>query len=161
MAKKRNKKYNPKRAAQAVTGFLFRGHAVVFLASLDRVVLMNCRQKAAVQASQVTANAITELPHKWLIDMAVLCRDQFGVEYMVNQQVVTRDKHYHRDLCDVLNEQHKLLVKECNPNHVINMGWFATINDVEIDQKTQEDIYRLLNGFECLTTPEAKEAGYV
>lgn len=157
--KKRNKKYNPKMAAARASEHLLKHHAVVYLCSLDRVVLMDTRNKTQVIPSGTVARAITDIPHQWAVDCAVLCRDQFGVEYIVNQQVATKNRYYHADLIDALNEEHWLLIKECNPQHILNYGWFATLNDVEIPQARQEEIYRMLEGFECLTKPEAEAEG--
>lgn len=160
-AKKRNKKYDPLKAAGRVSDYLLRGHAVVYLASLDRVALIDCKKRQQVIPSGTTARAITDIPHKWAVTCAVLCRDQMEREYLVTQQVACKDRYYHSDLIDVLNEQHQALIKTCNSLHAINYGWMATVNDEEIDLKTQESIYRMLEGFECLNKQEAIAEGIV
>ena len=160
-AKKRAKKYDPKRSAGRVVEHLLRNHAVVYLCSLDQIVLMDCKHQVQVIPSGTTARAITDLRHQWTVDCAILCRDQFEKEYLVTQQIATTGKYYHAELIDVLNKHHQELIKTCNDQHIINYGWFATVNDQEIKQETQELIYRKLGGFNCLNKSEAKKDGFI
>jgi len=159
--KRRTKKYDPFRSAGRVSDYLLKRHAIVYLVSLDRCVMVDCRAMHPVQPSSTTARAITDIPHQWAINCSVLCRDQFGKEYLVTQQVACKGRYYHSDLIDVLNDNHKALVKTCNEQHVINYGWIATVNDEEIDPAEQEQIYRMLDGFECYTKREAIAEGII
>jgi hypothetical protein len=159
--KRRNKKYDPLKAAGRVSEYLLKRHAIAYLVSLDRCVLVDCKAMQPVQPSATVARAITDIPHEWAINCSVLCRDQLGKEYLVTQQVACKGRYYHSDLIDVLNQYHKDLVKTCNKLHVINYGWLATLNDEEIDPAEQEQIYRMLDGFECYTKREAIAEGII
>ncbi len=109
------------------------------------------------------ADAIAQCCDLWRIHCLVLCRDATGKPYTKGFVVKLESPAKQHELNKHLSHMHyDFMRKECNTNHVLTLGWIATLSDSITDElcaKIMEDLgawsdfdYCISNGDGTFTT---------
>lgn len=157
MSKRKGKKYDPHKTIRTMSRFLMRHKVIVCLTTVDDLAVFDYKTMKLHQPDKYLLHALATDRFKWSVECAVLCRRQDGEEYLVTQKVVCEQPYTHAELVGVLNDVHRDLIASCNQLHTLNFGWIAMVSDEDVPLEKQEALYRLLDGFECLTRPEAEK----
>ena len=91
----------------------------------------------------------------WCISLCVMLRDHFGKEYYDHAQYVMPYPVTQTSISDSLQQRHAELVKANNANHVVNLGWVASIRD-NVTTDTVESLMHQLDAWDYLAKWEVQ-----
>lgn len=147
--KKRNKRYNPNKINGAIDRIALKKKIVTYVTG-DSVNNLYClNQDKQIQVDKRLAFALGNQPFEWSVIIAVFCRDQNGEEYLKSELVSAKEKYFQHELIEVLNEQHKALIKSVNRNHFIGAGWLASPEGRDFSESETDRIFRKLGAFQA------------
>ncbi|MGE8501649.1 MAG: hypothetical protein ACN6P1_05365 [Pseudomonas sp.] len=117
--------------------------AVLDIEHLELQVLVDWKKPAAITCNRRVAvvDAITEMPHRWSIYLAALCRDQHGVPYMRSVEVAPQGNYKAAHLSDVIEAYCVDLKGSSNPNHLVGMAWIAIPAEVTLTEAQAERVF--------------------
>lgn len=144
------KKHNAhKRLRRVANSMLRQNHvATVFVGGNNGYShLVNHKTQQIITPSPSLVESMTKLGFQWSTFIAVMCKDEFGQEYMKAQQFDIDQQLKQSELAEYLNDQHFGLIKSCNSNHLINVGWISSPFPIEWEEKQVSEIFGLLGGW--------------
>jgi hypothetical protein len=122
--------------------------AVAFATGGDGLChLIHSRTGKQLRADSNLITAIENVPHRWSILIAALCRKSTGEEYMQTKQITVPHVIYQRDIAGALSDMHDELCRQCNPNHLIGAAWMANPTGVDIDDSAAAKVFESLGGW--------------
>ncbi|KPA95393.1 hypothetical protein [Pseudomonas asplenii] len=71
------------------------------------------------------SDALCDIAHRWTIYIAGICIRQDGTEYIKSIDIKPDGVHMVERLSDVLEHFYKEVKADCNPIHLVGMGWLA------------------------------------
>lgn len=139
------KPYNHKaRMANYYRSMLRSNHvAVLDIEHLELQVLVDWKKPAAITCNRRVAvvDAITEMPHRWSLYLAALCRDQHGMPYMKSMEIAPQGIYKAAQLEEVTEAYCVELKAGCNPNHLIGLAWLAIPAEVTLTEAQAERVF--------------------
>lgn len=148
MAKPR-KKYNPNKGKELRAVRAMRHLHVAFVtgSNMDKCVLIDSRDGALCNPTQVIADVITKVPFHWTLHLAGFGRKESGLEFMEYEVITTQNKYLQSDLVDYLNDRHQALIKGMNQNRLIGAGWLANISGRELEETKLIELFQKLEAW--------------
>lgn len=107
--------------------------AVVNIDPSGLQVMINWKNGKQIRVRQV-ADALCDIPHRWTIYIAGICVRQDGAQYIKSIDIRPDGVHLAESLADVVEHFYNELKNDCNPNHVIGMGWLAVPGIIDIHE---------------------------
>lgn len=139
------KRYNHKaRLANYYRSMLRSNHVAVLDAEAPELqTLIDWKHAAAITSNSRLAvvDAITDIPSRWSIYLAALCRDQRGEAYMKSVEVSPQGNYKAEQLTEVIEAYCVELKAGCNPNHLVGMAWIAIPDDVTLSEAQAARIF--------------------
>lgn len=114
--------------------------AVVNVAPPDIQIMANWKNCTQICNVQV-AHALCDLAHRWTIYISVFCQKADGMQYSKSVQFTPPGIHLVAGLEQTMIEQHKALMDDNNPNHVIGSGWIAIPDVIEVDEAAANKLF--------------------
>lgn len=84
--------------------------------------------------SKKVADALCDIPHRWTIHIAGICVRQDGAQYIKSIEAKPDGIHLVEKLSDVIEHFYNEVKSDCNPNHLVGMGWLAVPGVVPISE---------------------------
>ena len=160
--KKRNKKYNPRKASPTVASQQLRMNKLGVWQTCDqehaRVISM--RTHEVFDPASKTAGLISNYPHFWHYTLFVLLREQDGTCYVTTGEPLLPDEKglplskrrlNQADLANSLNSAHHKFLESVNQLHVVNTGWVAFPYPQEISEELIYEISSSLGAWKYLS----------
>lgn len=82
----------------------------------------SCRR---IRHGKMVADAICDIPHRWVIYFGVFCIDQTGKRYIKAVEIAPQGIYKSGSLTEVIGDHYEALIDGCNPKHRIGSGWIA------------------------------------
>lgn len=157
-AKKVRKKYNANKRYDKCADVLCRDILIVYTGSQNKEMFGFNRNTGkriyvldpTIFKSMFTAN------FNWVYQLNVFCRTQQGEEYTALMEVGSPHPCLHSQLLNSLNVYHKELISKCNPLHILNIGYVASIGKESVDPEIVNKIYEQLNVYDALSPWEVE-----
>lgn len=156
MSKKPRKKYNPMSIALKMAKSFSKRFAIVWAGTLTAQVVSIGTSKP-VQLSKSEAYAITDTPHKWKVYLCVMCRDNFGKDYIQTQELVFTNEYYSSEVSDIVTDKLNDFYRTCNQNHRVNVGWIATTSEKDLSDRALAEMMTDIGAWSFLALWETKE----
>ena len=141
MKKQRTKKYNPNKVTNKLVKAALKDSAVIFVTGGKGAHLINLKTNVHHAPSAFVAKATERLVAKWCVLCAVMLRKQNGDDYA----------SYYLDYWDKPRTQsqiaidaeavHQRLLKTCNSNHLVNLGWIAVPEMYEFTEDEANEMF--------------------
>lgn len=149
-SKRRNKQYNPRKRLEigitkAYEKFM-DDHMIVFFGESEddqSAVKLYCisQDKLKDKMTQSTCDHILGRQHQWSFYLGALCNDGKH-DYIKSLEVSLDQPVYEAEMFEFLNQQHELLLKDCNSNHLRGFGWIAYHKDYTWDDATALELFK-------------------
>ena len=109
--------------------------------------IIDTNQIGFVRPYVTTTNAITNVPYKWCILLAVFGIDSNGKRYFKSEELKLKARHYHKDLNELLIDKHKAMVANFNVNHRTSVGWLASPSIESWELKQADQLFDLMSPY--------------
>jgi len=121
------KKNNCAARMQRFTRALLRQHSivVVHLHPSGRQGLLNWKTRQSVAAGRLLASGICDIPHHWVIYLAVFC-DSGRQRYIKAIEIAPAGQYKSNQLAEVMEQHHGEVKAICPPAHIVGYGWIAS-----------------------------------
>ena len=141
MNKKRTGKHSKQKRIDMLTRRAVKDLGVVFVLNDTKYAdVVNLRTKQKVSLNNDLDQVIRFKAHPWNLLLAVFCKDNFGKEY-IKMSITRADKPcLQRELDESASKRHAELIRSCNENHLVGVGWIATPYECEFP-KENDPIY--------------------
>ena len=124
-----NRKVQIERSMRALLG---TNHAAVINIDPSGLqIMIHWKNGKQILAKQV-ADALCDIPHRWTIYIAGICVRQDGAQYIKAIDIRPDGFHLVERLADVVEHFYNEVKEDCNPNHLVGMGWLAVPGSVTI-----------------------------
>lgn len=152
MSKKRNKKYNPKAAKQALARQALKNVVIAFVTGQDdKCHFYNVKTHQPIVATESMVKLVGDYPYFWTLHLAGFgiktLADGTQKDYMESEIIRTTSAYYQRDLVNFFNDRHQTLLRSMNQQRLCGAGWIASMNDQELDDATQIKLYSTLGAW--------------
>ena len=152
---RKHRNYSPQRTVTKVVHATLRGTAVIYMANNDRKSrIINLKSHEMYSANLQQAHLLLTATFKWTVYCAVFCRDASGSEYMKAIEVGVDAPCLHDTLFDSMPDEHLKLLRGCNDNHVVNVGWLASPDGISITEAEAGAIFDKHNAWDALASWE-------
>lgn len=151
--KKRIKKYNPSKILRVAGSIITKPLIASFITGDDLVNLFDIKKNKLAKVDLITAKLFSEVRYAWSVLLAVICRDDSGVEYIKTELVTANQEYFQHELIDFLNIQHKALLDKANERHLIGAAWLASPVGRVWDDKEAMGIFNTLGAFSRIKDP--------
>lgn len=166
--KKRNKKYNPRKASPTVASQQLRMNklGVWFTCDNEHARVISMRSKTVFDPASKTARLLSDYPHFWHYTMFVLAKKQDGTRYITTGEPLLPDEKgiplsarrlNQADLANSLDSAHKAFLKSVNTLHIVNTGWVAFPYPQEISEELIYDITADMGAWDYLSRWEKQQ----
>lgn len=138
------KPYNHKaRLANYYRSMLRSNHvAVLDIDHLELQVLVDWKHARPIgNGRAAVATAFTELPHRWSLYLAALCRDQLGTAYMKSVEIAPQGIYKAAQLAEAVETYCVELKAGCNPYHFIGLAWLAIPAEITLTEAQAERVF--------------------
>lgn len=115
--------------------------AVVNIDPAGRQGLIDYGTAKNIAPGRHIADAVCDIAHPWVIYIGAFCIDQSGQRYVKAVEVAPQGIYRSDDLKNVIEENYRALIGECNPKHLIGSGWIANPNDVSLSEEQADRIF--------------------
>jgi len=149
--KKRTKRYNPVKGLAAMSAFNLRGKAIWY-SHKDRgekysVSLIDIDAARVVEVTECIANQISKIKYNWCMTLMCTGEESNGKRRLECQDYPLKEKLYHYQLTDVMNDEHDALAAEFEKrNTLTNVSWLAVPSGCIV---SREQIENILNKFKA------------
>lgn len=148
--KKRNKKNCKVKRATMMATFGTSDLLLVFVGGIRETHALDKKKGSPVDIGPTIAQSLHSIPFKWHVYLAVFCRTQTGEEYIQSEEM-NFPAPYRRELIqDVLNEKHDSLIRSCNQQHILNIGWIASTVPYEFEDEHCSKIFTIQGAWDYL-----------
>lgn len=156
MAKKQRKAYNPHKRLQRVAKATMKKLGVIYVGGNgNKCRMVDASSGRIYNPDQYTATAVSEVRFNWSIFCAVFLRDQEGVEYMKSLTIQVNEPARQQDIAEQVGEIHTELVQGINKKHLVNVGWIARPDGVEMTEQEAGILFDKADAWDSLATWEA------
>lgn len=148
--KKRNKKNCRMKRATMMATYGTSDLLLVYVGGKRETHALDKKAGTPVHIGPTIADSFHSIPFKWHVYLAVMCRTQTGEEYIQSEEM-NFPAPYRRDIIqDMLNKRHDELIRTCNPEHVLNIGWIASTTPHKFDDKHCNKLFTSQDGWDYL-----------
>lgn len=155
--KKRNKKNCKMKRAAMMATFGTSDLLLVYVGGKRETHALDKKTGTPVDIGPSIAQSLHTIPFKWHVYLAVFCRTQTGEEYIQSEEM-NFPAPYKRDLISgVLNDTHDALVRTCNPQHILNIGWIASTVPYDFDDNHCNKLFIQQEGWDYLAEWEREK----
>jgi len=152
---RKHRTYSRQRRVTKVVHATLKGTVVIYMANNDRKSrLVNLKSHDMYSANLQQARVLLTATFPWTVYCAVFCRDATGSEYMKSLEVSVSVPCLHDTLFDSMPDEHLKLLRGCNENHVINVGWLASPDGVHLDEAQAGAIFNKHDAWDALASWE-------
>jgi len=145
----KRKANNPRRRMERLGKAVLKGCAISYIGGDGGLCKMvDIKTQRSFKPGPAIAKTIEAGRYSWSIICAVFCRDQTGKEYMKSIVIKSTEPRQQDELLDVLHDNHKNLLGECNAAHTVSVGWLASPVGHEWTEKEAGDIFTKLNAWD-------------
>lgn len=124
---RKNKKHNRKKRTDHLSRGAVKNLATVFILNEDKYAnLIDLRTGKTVTIDSTLDEAIRKVEHLWSIMTAVFCVKSCGEQYIKYKILHSERPCIQAHLDTTASENHANLIRSCNENHIIGIGWIAT-----------------------------------
>lgn len=109
--------------------------------------LINWKNAKSIPPGRAIADAVCDIPHRWVIYFSVLCCDQLGTRYIKSQEVAPLGVYLSEQLTDVIETCYRDLIDTCNPQHVVGSGWIANPCGVSLAEEQAARVFDAVNAW--------------
>jgi len=159
MSKKiRTKKRNPRKMYDYTVKKALANSVVTYVGSHEKnnVCFYDIQRGEAVGVGPYTEDLLINQKHFWRVTYGVILRTDLGEEYISTEALtVTNRPVYQHEISEMLTEKHTDLIASTNPNHRVNVVWFASPLGREIADQEFADIATKLGAWNFPTQLEA------
>lgn len=149
MSKPRKKHSIHKRHANYSRALLHRLNAVVVWISGQhdsKCILVSLKTGDMIPIGRELQGAIADVAHDWTIYCAAMGRRQDGEEYMKGS-LVEAPRCYQHQISDQLEQIHRQIIADLNPNHLCGAGWIACPYGADITEEQAGQLFEKLGGW--------------
>lgn len=149
MSKPRKKHNINRRHANYSRALLHRLNAVIVWIAGQRnnaCILANLKTGDIIPIGKELQGAITDVAHDWSIYCAAMGRRQDGEEYMKGS-IVKAPRCYQHQIADQLEDIHRSVINDMNPNHRCGVGWIACPWGEDISEEAAGNLLGKLGGW--------------
>ena len=125
MAKKRNKKYNPQKTTNSLVKASIKNSGIIFVTGGRGAHIVNLETNNQYAPSSLVARALGQLVANWTVLCAVLLKDSNGKEYASYYLDHWNINRRQSQIAEEAEAVHQKLLKTCQKNHLVNLGWIA------------------------------------
>jgi hypothetical protein len=126
-----NRKVQIERSMRALLGT--ERAAVISIDPSGLQIMINWKNGKQIRSVPV-ADALCDIAHRWTMHIAGICHQADGAEY-IKMTVFTPDGvHRVATLSDLVEHFYEEVKAECNPNHLVGIGWLAVPGAVEVSE---------------------------
>lgn len=123
----------------------------VFVAGKNESVkVWNTKKKRQEVISQTLANALIDVPYKWLQHCVITGKRQDGQLYSKLEVLEAPHPVKQSQISLACNEQHQNMLKEFNHMHLLTVAWIASPNGVELDNDELNEILTHFGAYDFL-----------
>ena len=140
--KKRNKKYNPMKVAQLVTGYA----AIIHPGVGRSMVLMDMRSMTAFNPTQKMSDVLLKRVHKWTVVTSVVM-DVNGQTVIKSDEHAFSQPYRHKDLVQHLTDSHAEQMRNERSDCVTSFGWIAIPRQVSLSPTQIDQLYQAAERF--------------
>lgn len=116
--------------------------AVLDIEHLELQVLVDWKHARAIgNGREAVATAVTEMPHRWSLYLAALCRDQLGTAYMKSVEIAPQGIYKAAQLAEAVETYCVELKAGCNPYHFIGLAWLAIPTEITLTEAQAERVF--------------------
>lgn len=126
-----NRKVQIERSMRALLG---TNHASVINIDPSGLQIMIHWKNGKQILSKQVADALCDIPHRWTIYIAGICVRHDGAQYIKAVDIRPSGVHLVERLSDVIEHFYNEVKDDCNPNHLVGMGWLAVPGVVPITE---------------------------
>lgn len=120
------------RMDRAMRGLLRQHKACIVDASLPEIQVVMHYKNGRQIISQQVSDALTNVAHRWTVNVIALCVAQGGERYLKRTEFVTASMYMADHLGDEIENQYRELADICNPAHLIGNAWIAIPDSVAL-----------------------------
>ena len=152
----KRKAYNPQKRFQRLANATMKHVGVLYVGGKDvKCQLIDMRTTRIFNPGLATAKTVSEGRFKWSIFCAIFCRDQDNKDYMKSLLVVVPRATRQQDIADQVNDIHRDMLKTCNRDHVLNLGWIACTDGRDLNENAAGKIFENADAWDYLAGWEA------
>lgn len=146
----KRKAHNPRhRVERSLRSLLKSNHvAVVCIETTERQGLINWKNCKSIAPSQAIADAVCDIAHRWTILVGVMCQAPDGSQYLRCEEATPQGNYMASHLSEVIARVHDDFLATANPNQVVNSGWLAVPNEVELDEAQAAKVFAAVGGWQ-------------
>lgn len=146
----KRKPHNPRhRVERSLRSLLKSNHvAVVCIETTERQGLINWKSCKSIAPSQAIADAVCEIAHRWTILVGVMCQKPSGEQYLRCEEAKPLGCYLASHLSDVIAKVHDDFLATANPNQVVNSGWLAVPDQVEVSEAQAAKVFAAVGGWQ-------------
>ena len=156
--KKRNKKYDPMKAAISASNVLAKRYIFAMVGKSEPIILKRDGRRPKSVSNALLA-ALLDVPQCWSVYLAALLRDNQGRDYVQSIEINLKNRMTQAGLTTDINDLHHGLISETNPSHFVNVGWIASPARLDINDEQASEIMTKLGGWATLAKWEADKIG--
>lgn len=150
--KKRNKKYNPRKAFKVELNRILKDVVIVSVQLKGQpkayCQVMRFESGKFIAVNKDLSNALTELCYPWTIYCAVTGTTQVGDDYLQSVEMQANAEYLQRDLQATAEDIHGQLYKEFNKNHFKSACWIASPIPREITDEQATRLFTKLGAWD-------------
>lgn len=126
--------------------------AVVCTDSMDQQGMINWKNCKRVPGSQLIADAVCDIAHRWTILVGVMCLAPDGSEYLRSEEASPQGVYLAAHLSEVIAKVHDDFRATANPNQVVSSGWMAIPYQAEVTEAQAAKVFAAVGGWkkECV-----------
>lgn len=142
---------NPRhRVERSLRSLLKSNHvAVVCIETTERQGLINWKACKSIAPSQAIADAVCDIAHRWTIVVGVMCQAPDGSQYLRSEEASPQGVYKAAHLSDVIARVHDDFLAGANPNQVVNSGWLAVPDQVEVSEAQAAKVFAAVGGWQA------------
>ena len=128
---------------------MMRDHLVVRAGHRETLTIIST-EGDVVKPIPAVAKRLAVIPLSWNITCIVVCRDQQGEQYVICQEVPSKDgkPRAFRAMRRELDEHHTNLINGANDLHYITFGWIASPDGYGVDNDSAYYVMETLGAFD-------------
>lgn len=126
-----NRKVQIERSMRALLGTNYA--SVINIDPSGLQIMVHWKNRKQILSKKV-ADALCDIPHRWTIHIAGICVGQDGAQYIKPIEARPDGIHLVEKLSDVIEHFYNEVKSDCNPSHLVGMGWLAVPSVVPVSE---------------------------
>ena len=133
---KRTGKHSKQKRVNLLTRRVVKDLGIVFVLNDTKYAdVVNLRTKKKVNLDKALDETIRLEPHHWNLLLAAFCKDDFDEKYIKLYLTRANKPCLQRELDESASKRHAELIRSCNENQLVGVGWIATPYECDFPQE--------------------------